>query len=155
MKTSVISGCFHRWEAKDAEAYILIFLTLTERFQVQSSGFIGCNVLTLRLFQYDPQISFYHPFGVKSLRALCVRNRFGMHPFWLFNREPCWWGRSPKSIVPNVEPLNIYILINPNTLYFKVWEKTIKSGYPDGWASNYWHLSIYWSINTSEKAARA
>ncbi len=45
-------------------------MTLTKRFQVQSSGFRGCNILTLLVFERDTRMGFFHPMGATALLAL-------------------------------------------------------------------------------------
>ena len=49
----------------------------TEWFQVQSSGFRGCNILTLPRIEHEVRIGFLDPMDAKVLRAPSMRN-----PIW-------------------------------------------------------------------------
>ena len=56
--------------------------------KLSGSGFRGCNIPTLLMFQHEARIGLFHPLGVTALRALWMRNPLRMHLLGLFNREP-------------------------------------------------------------------
>ena len=71
-------------------------LTQTERFQVQSSGFRGCNIPTLLMFEYDLPIGLFHPMGATAYPTLRILNPLIMQLSIALQ---------PGTL--NVEPLNL------------------------------------------------
>ena len=73
-------------------------LSITDWFQVQSSGFRGCNIPTLLMFQYSVRTNLFHPLGVKALQVLWIRNPLRIYLLGFFDREPGTLNPEPPNL---------------------------------------------------------